>query len=60
MESKVLSHLAKADYASYTWAKLDPSLPETRSMVDRYWRSVLVVVLVVLVILVILVILISL
>ena len=29
----------KADYASYKWAKLDPSLAETRAMVDRYWRS---------------------
>merc|ERR1719422_2693706 len=28
----------QVDYSSYEWKKLDPAAPETRKMVDQYWK----------------------
>ena len=28
----------QTDYSSYEWKKLDPSAPETKTMVNQYWK----------------------
>merc|ERR1712243_391354 len=33
-----LSEDWQVDYSSYEWKKLDPAAPETRRMVDQYWK----------------------
>merc|ERR1712210_190126 len=33
-----LSEDWQVDYSSYDWKKLDPSLPETKTVVDKYWK----------------------
>merc|ERR1719347_408403 len=33
-----LSEDWQVDYSSYEWKKLDPAAPDTRKMVDQYWK----------------------